>query len=146
MLAPLDKFLMERVFQPLVDEMHEATAPAEAACFCLTGAMVFVLAGMMVSAMVALPDWTVLLDLAALWAGMVLLRALSTVPTGRFNPFRHQFGLARRVLAFISILLWVLGAGSVAASFAALRCTLWCMALYFASCDPPSRFRLGATV
>ncbi|MBX6740657.1 MAG: hypothetical protein IRY87_01245 [Acetobacteraceae bacterium] len=144
MLARLDEFLMKRVFQPMVDGMHEVTAPAEAACFCLTGAMVFVLAGMMASATVALPDWTVLLDLASLWAGMALLRALSVVPVGRFNPFRQQFTLARRFLAFVTILLWALGAGSVAASFGAMRCTLWCMALYFASCDPPSRSRLRA--
>ncbi|MBX6740531.1 MAG: hypothetical protein IRY87_00615 [Acetobacteraceae bacterium] len=143
-LARLDEFLMKRVFQPVVDGMHEVTAPAEAACFCLTGAMVFVLAGMLASATVALPDWTVLLDLASLWAGMVLMRALSIVPAGRFNPFRQQFTLARRFLAFVSILLWASAAGSVAASFSAMRYTLWCMALYFASCDPPSHSRLRA--
>lgn len=142
MLARLDEFLMARVFQPMVDGMPDITAPAEAARFCLTGAMVFVLAGMLASATEALPDWTVLLDLASLWAGMALLRALSITPAGRLNPYRQQFGLARRVLALITILSWLSGAGSVAASFGAMRCTLWCMALYFASCDPPSRSRL----
>src|SRR5919205_2288829 len=94
-LSRLDSFLLSRVFQPTADAMDGFATPTEAARFCVTGAMVFLLARMLASAAAALPDWSVLIDLASLWGGMVLMNSLTVMPLRRFNPFRTQFGLAR---------------------------------------------------
>jgi hypothetical protein len=140
-LARLDDFLMNRVFQPTANAMAGAMTPAEAARFCVTGAMVFVLGRMLVAATEALPDWTVLLDFLALWAGMALLRALSMLPATRSNPLRDQFGLARPILAATAIAILLLGAPTLKASFGSMQVALLCMTLYFASCEPPARIR-----
>jgi hypothetical protein len=138
----LDAFLIGRVFQPTADAMAGRATPADAARFFLTGAMVLLLAGMMASMAVALPEWPVLLDLAALWGGMVLMRAVGTVGSARgVNPLRGQLGVARRVMAILTILIWLMGSTSIDQSLAAMQLTLWCAALYFASCDSPTAFR-----
>ena len=137
----LDTFLMGRVFQPTADAMAGRATPADAARFFLTGAMVLLLARMLAAAAVALPDWTVLIDLAALWGGMALIQALGMSANARVNPLRGQLGLARPVLALITILIWLMGATSLEQSLGAMQITLWSVALYFASCDPPTAFR-----
>jgi hypothetical protein len=137
----LDAFLIGRVFQPTADAMAGRATPADAARFFLTGAMVLLLARMMASAAVELPGWTVLFDLAALWGGMALMRAVGALANARLNPLREQLGLARPALALITILIWVMGATSLDQSLGAMQITLWCAALYFASCDPPTAFR-----
>jgi hypothetical protein len=142
-LTRLDEVLLKRLFQPMVDRMQERAAPAEAATFCLTGVMVFVLAGMLVSATKGPPGWPVLLDFANLWAAMALLRTLGVAPPGRFNALRGQLEPARRIFALFTAVVWLLGAGSLASSYGTLQCTLWCMALYFASCNPPARSGIG---
>lgn len=142
MLGRLDGFLINRVFQPTADAMAGTATPNDAARFSVTGAMVFVLAKMLASTATALPDWTVLLDLLALWGGMAVLRTLSQMSETRFNPLREQFGLARRVLALVTILLLMLGARSLVECFALMQSALWCMTLYFASCNPPQQVRV----
>ena len=142
-LGRLDEFLLERVFQPMADAMAGSSTPAEAARCCVTGAMVFILAKMLAGAAFALPNWTVLLDLLTLWAGMAVLRSLSHASGSRFNPLRDQFALARRVLALVTILLALLGTRSLVQSFSLMQCLLWCMTLYFASCTPPQKAWAG---
>ncbi len=137
----LDAFLIGRVFQPTADAMAGRATPADAARFFLTGAMVLLLARMMASAAVELPTWPVLFDLAALWGGMGLMRVVGTLANARVNPLRDQLGRARPMMALITILIWVMGATSLDQSLGAMQLTLWCAALYFASCDPPTAFR-----
>jgi hypothetical protein len=137
----LDSFLIGRVFQPTADALAGRATPADAACFFLTGAMVLLLARMMASAAVALPDWTVLMDLAGLAGGLALMRAVGQVGNARANPLREQFGSVRPLLAFVTILIWVLGATSLEQSLGAVQLTSWSAALYFASCDSPTAFR-----
>jgi hypothetical protein len=137
----LDTFLIGRVFQPAADAMAERAAPADAARFCLTGAMVLLLARMLAEAAARLPDWTVLIDLAALAGGLALMRALGAMGNGRANPLRDQIGRARPLLAFVTMLLWAMGSTTLEQSLGAMQVTLWCAALYFASCDRPTDFR-----
>jgi hypothetical protein len=137
----LDAFLMERVFQPTVDAMAGRATPADAARFFLTGAMVLLLARMLAAAAVALPTWPVLFDLAALWGSMALMRAVGMLANGRGNPLRDQLGVARPIVACVTILIWAMGSASLAESLAAMQLALWSAALYFASCDPPTAFR-----
>jgi len=138
----LDAFLIGRVFQPTADAMAERATPADAARFFLTGAMVLLLTRMLASAAVELPRWPVLLDLAGLWGGMALMRAVGMAASARgVNPLRDQLGAARRVLAILTILIWLLGSTSLDQSLGAMQLTLWCAALYFASCDSPTGFR-----
>jgi hypothetical protein len=137
----LDSFLIGRVFQPTADAMAGRATPADAARFFLTGAMVLLLARMMASAAVELPRWPVLFDLGALWGGMALMRAVGATAHARVNPMRDQFGRARPVLALVTLLIWALGATSLEKSLGAMQLTLWCAALYFASCDSPTAFR-----
>ncbi len=138
----LDAFLMGRVFQPTADAMAgRGATPADAARFFLTGAMVLLLARMLASAAVEPPTWPVLFDLAALWGGMGLMRAVGTLANARVNPLRDQLGRARPMMALITILIWVMGATSLDQSLGAMQLTLWCAALHFASCDPPTAFR-----
>jgi hypothetical protein len=103
--------------------------------------MVLLLARMLASAAVELPSWPVLFDLAGLWGGMVLMRAVGSAANARANPLRDQFGRARPILAFMTILFWLMGATSLEQSLGAMQLTLWSAALYFASCDPPTAFR-----
>lgn len=137
----LDAFLIGRVFQPAADAMDGRATPADAARFFLTGAMVLLLARMLASAAAGLPQWPVLFDLVALWGGMALMRVVGRMAQGRANPLRDQLGLARPTMAFLAILLWALGATSAAEGLATMQVTLWCAALYFASCDRPTEFR-----
>jgi hypothetical protein len=137
----LDSFLIGRVFQPTADALAGRATPADAARFFLTGAMVLLLARMMASAAVALPTWTVLFDFAALWGGMALMRAVGAVANARVNPLRDQFGAARPIMALVTLLIWALGSTSLNESLGAMQLTLWCAALYFASCDSPTAFR-----
>ena len=137
----LDDFLIAHVFQPTADAMAGRATPADAARFFLTGAMVLLLARMLASAAAELPQWPVLFDLAALWGGMVLMRAVGVLANARMNPLRDQLGRARPILALITILLWAMGATSLETNLGAMQLTLWCAALYFASCDPPTAFR-----
>jgi hypothetical protein len=137
----IDAFLMGRVFQPTADAMAGRSTPANAARFLLTGAMVLLLARMLVSAAAELPTWTVLIDFAALWGGMALMRSLGTMANARLNPLRHQIGLARPVLFVLTALIWAMGSTSLDQSLGAMQITLWCAALHFASCDPPTAFR-----
>jgi hypothetical protein len=137
----LDAFLIGRVFQPTTDALAGRATPADTARFFLTGAMVLLLARMLASAAVELPSWPVLFDLAGLWGGMVLMRAVGSVANARANPLRDQFGRARPILAFMTILFWLMGATSLEQSLGAMQLTLWSAALYFASCDPPTAFR-----
>lgn len=137
----LDAFLIGRVFQPTADAMAERATPADAARFFLTGAMVLLLARMMAEAAAALPTWTVLIDFAALWGGLALMRVVGAVGNARANPLRDQIGRARPIMAFLTILIWALGATSLEQSLGAMQLTLWCAALYFASCDSPTGFR-----
>lgn len=137
----LDAFLLGRVFQPTADALAGRAAPADAARFLLTGSMVFLLARMLASAAVELPTWPVLLDLAVLWGNMALMRAVGVLGNGRLNPLRDRFGFARPVMATLTILIWLMGAASLEQSLEAVQLALWCAALYFASCDPPSAFR-----
>ena len=137
----LDAFLIGRVFQPTADALADRASPADAARFCLTGAMVLLLARMLAEAAAKLPDWAVLIDLAALAGGMALMRALGTTGSGRANPLRDQIGWARPLLAFITILIWAMGSTTLEQSLGAMQVTLWCAALYFASCDRPTDFR-----
>ncbi len=137
----LDAFLIGRVFQPTADAMAGRATPADAARFFLTGAMVLLLARMLASAAVELPTWPVLFDLAALWGGLGLMRVVGTLANARVNPLRDQLGRARPMMALITILIWVMGATSLDQSLGAMQLTLWCAALYFASCDPPTAFR-----
>ena len=137
----LDAFLIGRVFQPTADAMAERATHGDAARFFITGAMVLLLARMLIEAATALPTWTVLIDLAALWGGLALMGAVGSVGKGRANPLRDQFGVARPVMASLTILIWVLGATSLEQSLGAMQLTLWCAALYFASCESPTAFR-----
>jgi hypothetical protein len=138
----LDSFLMGRVFQPTADAMAGRATPADAARFCLTGAMVLLLAGMMASAAVDLPRWPVLFDFAALWGGMALMRAVGAAGSARgANPLRDHLGRARPLMALVTVLIWVMGSTSLDQSLGAMQLTLWCAALYFASCDSPTAFR-----
>ncbi len=137
----LDAFLIGRVFQPTADAMAGRATPADAARLFLTGAMVLLLARMLASAAVELPGWTVLFDFAALWGGMALMRAVGALANTRANPLRDHLGRARPIMAFVTILIWVLGATSLEESLGAMQLTLWCAALYFASCDAPTAFR-----
>ncbi len=137
----LDAFLIGRVFQPTADAMAGRATPADAARFFLTGAMVLLLARMLASAAVELPGWTVLFDFAALWGGMALMRAVGALANTRVNPLRDHLGRARPIMALVTILIWVLGATSLEESLGAMQLTLWCAALYFASCDAPTAFR-----
>ncbi len=137
----LDAFLMARVFQPTADAMAGRATPADAARFVLTGAMVLLLARMLASAAVELPTWPVLFDFAALWGGMALMRAVGALANVRLNPLRDQLGRARPLMAFVTILVWLLGSTSLDQSLGAMHLTLWCAALYFASCDSPTAFR-----
>ncbi|GAA0602447.1 hypothetical protein GCM10009416_45360 [Craurococcus roseus] len=137
----LDSFLIGRVFQPTADALADRATPADAARCCLTGAMVLLFARMLAEAAVKLPDWTVLIDLAALAGGVALMRAVGTMGEGRANPLREQIGRARPLLAFITILIWAMGSTTLEQSLGAMQVTLWCAALYFASCDRPTGFR-----
>jgi hypothetical protein len=137
----LDAFLIGRVFQPMADAMAERATPADAARFLLTGAMVLLLARMLAEVAVQLPGWTVLIDLAALAGSMALMRALGTMGNGRANPLREQLGLARPLLASITILVWAMGSTTLEQSLGAMQLALWCAAFYFASCDRPTEFR-----
>ena len=137
----LDSFLIGRVFQPTADAMADRATPADAARFCLTGAMVLLLARMLAEAAVELPEWPVLIDLAALAGGVALMRALGATGNGRVNPFRDQIGRARPFMAFVTILIWAMGSTSLEQSLGAMQLTLWCAALYFASCERPTYFR-----
>jgi hypothetical protein len=137
----LDSFLLGRVFQPTADAMAGRATPAEAARFFLTGAMVLLLARMMASAATALPGWMVLIDFAALAGGVALMRAVGLAGNGRVNPLREQIGRARPIMAALTLLVWTLGATSLEQSLGAMQLTLWCAALYFASCDRPTDFR-----
>jgi hypothetical protein len=137
----LDSFLIGRVFQPTVDSMAGRATPADAARFLLTGAMVLLLTRMLVSAAAALPTWTVLIDLAALWGGMALMRAVGAAANARVNPLRDRFGSARPVMAILTALIWAMGSTSLDQSLGAMQITLWCAALYFASCESPTAFR-----
>lgn len=141
-MGRLDSFLMDRVFQPTADAMAGRATPADAARFFLTGAMVLLLAGMMVSAAAELPRWPVLFDFAALWGGMALMRAVDAAGGSRgANPLRDQLGRARPLMAVVTVLVWALGSTSLDQSLGAMQVTLWCAALYFASCDSPSPSR-----
>jgi hypothetical protein len=138
----LDAFLMGRVFQPTADTMAGRATPADAARFFITGAMVLLLARMLASAAVALPTWPVLVDLAALWGSMALMRAVGMLATGsRRNPLRDQLAMARPTVALVTMLIWAMGSASLAEGLATMQLTLWCAALYFASCDPPTASR-----
>ena len=141
-MGRLDAFLMGRVFQPTADAMAgRGAAPADAARFFLTGAMVLLLARMLASAAAGLPGWSVLFDLAALWGGMALMRAVGALANARANPLRDQLGRARPIMALLTILVWLMGATSLEQGLGAMQLTLWCAALYFASCDRPNAFR-----
>ena len=140
-LSRLDDLLLNRVFQPAAEAMAEAATPAEAARFCLTGAMVFLLARLLADAAVALPGWPVLFDLLGLWGGMALMQAFSLASAARLNPLRGQLGLARRLLVVVALVQLATGESSLAESFCIMQIALWCAALYFASCDPASRLR-----
>ncbi len=139
----LDAFLIGRVFQPAADAMAagRGATPADAARFFLTGAMVLLLARMLASAAAGPPEWTVLFDLAVLWGGMALMRAVGALANARLNPLRDQLGRARPLLALVTILVWVMGSTSLDQGLEAMQLTLWSAALYFASCDPPTAFR-----
>lgn len=137
----LDAFLIGRVFQPTADALAERATPADAARFFLTGAMVLLLARMMAEAAVALPNWMVLIDLAALAGGLALMRAVGTLGNARVNVLRERIGRARPLMALMTVLIWVMGATSLEQSLGAMQLTLWCAALYFASCDSPTAFR-----
>ncbi|MBD0271913.1 MAG: hypothetical protein ICV73_08280 [Acetobacteraceae bacterium] len=137
----LDSFLIGRVFQPTADAMADRATPADAARFCLTGAMVLLLARMLAESAVKLPEWPVLIDLAALAGGVALMRALGATGNGRVNPLREQIGRARPLMAFITILIWAMGSTSLEQSLGAMQLTLWSAALYFASCERPTYFR-----
>lgn len=137
----LDAFLLGRVFQPTTDAMAGRATPADAARFFLTGSMVLLLARMLDSAAVEWPRWPVLFDLGALWGSMALLRAVGMAGNGRANPLRGQFDTARPIMAWLTILIWMMGATSLGESLVAMQLALWCAALYFASCDPPTAFR-----
>ncbi len=137
----LDTFLIGRVFQPTADAMAGRATPADAARFFITGAMVLLIARMLASAAVELPTWPVLFDLAALWGGMALVRVVGALSNARLNPLRERLGRVRPAVALITILVWVMGATSLDQSLGAMQLTLWCAALYFASCDPPTAFR-----
>lgn len=144
MLGRLDEFLLHRVFQPVADAMAGFTTPADVARCCVTGAMVFVLARMLAAGVPAVPDWTVLLDLLGLWAGMVVLRSLTDASGGgRLNPLCVQFALGRPILAVVTVLTLLLGVRSLAQSFTLMQTALWCMTLYFGSCTPPQKVRAG---
>jgi len=143
-LGRLDEFLLYRVFQPVADAMAGVVTPAEAARCCVTGAMVFVLAKMLAAGVPAVPHWTVLVDLLALWAGMVVLGSLTDAPAGgRLNPLSGQFALARPILAVVTALTLLLGVRSLAQGFTVMQTTLWCLTLYFGSCTPPQKARVG---
>jgi hypothetical protein len=137
----IDAFLIARVFQPTMDAVAGRATPADAARFFLTGAMVLLLARLLASAAVEWPTWPVLLDLAALWGSMALMRAIGVLAKGRANPLRGQLEVARPVMALLTILVWLMGSASLTQSLEAMQLTLWCAALYFASCDPPTAFR-----
>ena len=137
----LDAFLIGRVFQPTADALAERATPADAARFFLTGAMVLLLARMMAEAAVALPNWTVLIDFAALTGGLALMRAVAAMGNARVNVLRERIGWARPLMATVTLLIWAMGATSLEQSLGAMQLTLWCAALYFASCDSPSAFR-----
>ena len=138
----LDAFLIGRVFQPTADALAGRATPADTARFFLTGAMVLLLAGMLAKAAAELPRWPVLFDFAALWGGMALIRAVGTAAGARgVNPLRGRLGVARRVMAVLTILIWLMGATSLDQCLGSMQLTLWCAALYFASCDSPSAFR-----
>ena len=137
----LDAFLIGRVFQPTADALAERATPADAARFFLTGAMVLLLARMMAEAAVALPNWTVLIDFAALTGGLALMRAVAAMGNARVNVLREWIGRARPLMATVTLLIWAMGATSLEQSLGAMQLTLWCAALYFASCDSPSAFR-----
>ncbi len=137
-LQRLDDLLLGRVFQPVVDRMAGNSGRIAAAEFFLTGAMVLLLARMTVSAAGALPGWTVLFDLAALWAAMAIMPTLSLATGTRFNPLRERFRIARRVLACLTVANLVLGAWSTTQLLATMETALWCIAFYFASCDAPT--------
>lgn len=124
MLARLDAFLLARVFQPMADALSGITTPTGAARFCVTGAMVFVIAGMLASTATALPTLAILLDVANLWAGMAMLHHFARSGAGSANAYRSMFGLARPVLACCTISFWIIGADSLAGSFVILRFTL----------------------
>lgn len=140
-LQRLDAMLIERVFQPTADALGGRATPAEASRFFLVGAMVLLLARMLASMASALPDWTVAIDLAALWGGAALMRTVGDLGGARMNPLRERFGTARPVMAMMTIMIWALGATSLEQSLGAMQLTLWCAALYFASCDTPSAFQ-----
>jgi hypothetical protein len=140
-LQRLDALLIDRVFQPSADAMAGRATPSEAARFFLIGAMVLLLVRMLASMASALPNWTVAIDLAALWGGAALMRTVADLGGSRANPLRERFGTARPVMAAMTIMVWALGATSVEQSLGAMQLTLWCAALYFASCDTPSAFR-----
>ena len=139
----LDAFLMGRVFQPTADAMAgRGATPADAARFFLTGSMVLLLTRMLASAAVELPRWPVLIDLAALWGGMALMRVLGAAAYARgANPLRDQLGRVRPAIAFVTVLVWAVGATSLEQSLGTMQLTLWCAALYFASCNSPTAFR-----
>ncbi len=137
----LDAFLIGRVFQPTADALAERATPADAARFFLTGAMVLLLARMMAEAAVALPNWTVLIDFAALTGGLALMRAVAAMGNARVNVLRERIGRARPLMATVTLLIWAMGATSLEQSLGAMQLTLWCAALYFASCDSPTAFR-----
>jgi hypothetical protein len=114
----------------------------DAARFFLTGGMVLLLARMLAEAAAALPGWPVLFDFAALWGGMALMRAVGAAASARgVNPLRGQLGLARPLMAIVTISIWLMGATSLNQSLGAMQITLWCAALYFASCDSPTALR-----
>lgn len=136
-----DALLIGRVFQPTADALAGRATPADAARFFLTGAMVLLLARMMAEAAAGLPDWTVLIDLAALAGGMALMGAVGAAANARANPMRERLGQTRPVMALITALIWAMGATSLEQNLGAMQLTLWCAALYFASCDPPTAFR-----
>ncbi len=68
-------------------------------------------------------------------------RGLGALANARLNPLRDQLGRARPLIAFVTVLVWLLGSTSLDQSLGAMQLTLWCAALYFASCDPPTTFR-----
>ena len=137
----LDSFLIGRVFQPTADAMAGRATPGDAARFFLTGAMVLLLARMLASAAVALPTWPVMLELAALWGSMALMRTVGRLGNVRGNGLRDQLRLARPTMAFVTMLVWAMGSTTLEQSLGAMQLTLWCAALYFASCDRPTDFR-----
>ena len=137
----LDEFLIGRVFQPAVNRMDAANGRALAAEFFLTGAMVVLLARMVVGAAQALPNWTVLLDLATLWGGMAVMQAVGMASGGRSNPLREKFRIVRRVLACIVLAKLATGSFTTRELLHTVETLLWCIALYFASCDAPALAR-----